>query len=230
MTRPYVICHMCTTVDGKILVDRWGRLPGGKTGGELFETTAASFGIDSWLVGTHTMKEFSAKRPGRLARSTQAILHRDYLADPRARRFAIGADAKGVLRFNKNEVEGDHVVLLVTEQVSRDYLAHLQKARVSYFFCGKKQLDIRVALQKIGAQLKLRKLLLQGGGAFNGAVLKAGLVDEISQVVVPLVDGGAGVTSIFEIAEPAPRAAAKLRMIKHRSLPGGVQWFRYRVI
>lgn len=173
---------------------------------------------------------FAAKRPGRLARGTQPILHQDYLADPRARRFAIGADAKGVLRFTKNEVEGDHVVLLVTEQVSRDYLAHLQKARVSYIFCGKRHLDIRVALRKIGAQLKIRKLMLQGGGGFNGAVLKAGLVDEISQVIVPLIDGGAGVTSVFEIADPKPRAAAKLRMIKRRTLPGGVQWLRYRVI
>jgi 2,5-diamino-6-(ribosylamino)-4(3H)-pyrimidinone 5'-phosphate reductase len=228
--RPYLICHMCTTIDGKILVDRWGRLPGGKSGGELFESTAASFGIGSWLVGTHTMKEFSAKRAGRLKHTTHPIAHRDHLADPQARRFAIGADARGILRFKKNAVEGDHVVLLVTEQVSRDYLAHLQAAQISYLFCGKRQLDLGLALTKIHAQLNIRKLLLQGGGTFNGAVLKAGLVDEISQVVVPLADGGAGVTSVFEIAEPTRRAAARLRMIKHRPLPGGVHWFRYRVI
>jgi riboflavin biosynthesis pyrimidine reductase len=220
---------MCTTIDGKILVDRWGRLPGGKTGGALFETTAASFGIGSWLVGTHTMKEFAAKRPGRLARTTRPIAHEDHLADVQARRFAIGADARGVLRFSKNEVEGDHVVLLVTEQVSRDYLAHLQKARVSYLFCGKTQLDLHLAVRKIGARLKIRKLMLQGGGAFNGALLKAGLVDEISQVIVPVVDGGAGVTSVFEIPEPTRRAVAKLRTFKYRVLPGGVHWIRYRV-
>lgn len=126
-------------------------------------------------------------------------------------------------------MEGDHVVLLVTERVGRDYLAHLQKARVSYLFCGKRHLDMRLALQKIGAQLKIRKLMLQGGGTFNGAVLKAGLVDEISLVTVPVVDGGAGVTSVFEISEPSSRAAAKLRVIKHRTLPNGVQWVRYRV-
>jgi riboflavin biosynthesis pyrimidine reductase len=227
--RPYVICHMCTTIDGKILVDRWGRLPGGKTGGALFETTAASFGIGSWLVGTHTMREFSAKLPGRLASVSRRIPHEDHLADPEARRFAIGADAKGILRFKKNEVEGDHVVLLITDRVSRDYLAHLQAARVSYLFCGKQNLDLRVALTKMGAQLKIRKLMLQGGGAFNGAVLKAGLVDEISQVIVPVVDGGSGVTSIFEIPDPSRHAAAKLRPIRQRTLPGGIHWFRYRV-
>ena len=29
MQRPYVICHMCTTIDGKILGSRWKKLPGG---------------------------------------------------------------------------------------------------------------------------------------------------------------------------------------------------------
>ena len=43
--KPYVICHMCTTVDGKIISDRWGKLPGYKGESDLFETTAASFGI-----------------------------------------------------------------------------------------------------------------------------------------------------------------------------------------
>jgi riboflavin biosynthesis pyrimidine reductase len=33
MMRPYVICHMCTTIDGKILVDRWSHLPRGQSGG-----------------------------------------------------------------------------------------------------------------------------------------------------------------------------------------------------
>src|SRR5262245_2612743 len=39
--RPYVICHMCTTIDGKILGDRWGKLPSHEDSATLFETTAA---------------------------------------------------------------------------------------------------------------------------------------------------------------------------------------------
>ena len=42
-----------------------------------------------------------------------------------------GADAKGKLRFQDPQVEGDHVVLLVSEKVSSAYLAHLQDAGVS---------------------------------------------------------------------------------------------------
>ena len=38
--RPYVICHMCTSLDGKIIGHRWGKLAGYKHESELFETTA----------------------------------------------------------------------------------------------------------------------------------------------------------------------------------------------
>jgi hypothetical protein len=45
-----------------------------------------------------------------------------------------------------------------------------------------------------------------------------------------VVDGGAGVTSVFEIAAgKAQRSAATLRLISQRPLAGGVQWLRYRV-
>jgi riboflavin biosynthesis pyrimidine reductase len=61
-------------------------------------------------------------------------------------------------------------------------------------------------------------------------MLKAGLIDEISQVIVPVVDGGAGVAGFFDIPGPASRkAAASLRLIKHTKLAGGIQWHRYRV-
>jgi 2,5-diamino-6-(ribosylamino)-4(3H)-pyrimidinone 5'-phosphate reductase len=228
--RPYVICHMCTTIDGKVLGDRWGKLPGPKDGATLFETTAASFGIGAWLVGTTTMKEF-AGRNVKLPRAGRRIARRDHIADRKARRLAIGADAKGVLRFQENEVDGDHVVLLVTERVSDNYLAHLQSAGVSYLVCGKKEIDLRVALRKLGKAFRLRKLMLQGGGKFNGGMLHAGLVDEISHVIVPVADGGVGVSSFFDIpGDPPRKAAATLRLLSRKQLPGGVTWQRYRVV
>src|SRR5690348_17339775 len=123
--KPYLICHMCTTIDGRIIVDRWPRLPNGKSPADLFEKTADSFGIGAWLVGTTTMREFQGRNL-KLKRAKRRIERTDHVADRRARRFAIGADAKGALRFQKPEVEGDHIVLLVTDRVGHDYLAHLQ--------------------------------------------------------------------------------------------------------
>jgi 2,5-diamino-6-(ribosylamino)-4(3H)-pyrimidinone 5'-phosphate reductase len=96
--------------------------------------------------------------------------------------------------------------LLVSELVSNDYLAHLRSAGVSYLFCGRDHVDVRVALHKIAAVLGIRKLLLEGGGTFNGAVLKVGLIDEISQVIVPVIDGGVG----FPACATYPAAARQI--------------------
>ncbi|HXT13777.1 MAG TPA: dihydrofolate reductase family protein [Candidatus Angelobacter sp.] len=228
--RPYVICHMCTSVDGRIIGQRWGKLPGYQHESELFETTAASFGIGAWLVGTTTMDEFDS-RSAKLPRAAKGFKRADHIANKNAKTLGIGADAKGVLRFTHNEVGGDHVVLLVTERVTNDYLAHLQTAGVSYLFCGAKTIDLRVALEKLAKAFRLKKLMLQGGGKFNGAMLKAGLIDEISHITVPAADGGAGVQSFFDIPGDAPvKAAATLRLFSLEKLRGGAIWAKYRVV
>ena len=227
--KPYVICHMCTSIDGRILASRWANLAATIRSGKLFETTAASFGIGAWLVGTTTMKEF-ADRHFKLKAAKEPVERVDHLGNPGAKRFAIGADAKGVLRYKRNDVDGDHVVLLVSELVSDDYLAHLRAAGVSYLFCGRDHVEVRKALHKIATVLGIRKLLLEGGGTFNGALLKAGLIDEISQVIIPVIDGGRGIPGICDIPGKPPRqSAAALRVVEHKKLPGDVNWFRYRV-
>src|SRR5947208_9037886 len=165
--KPYVICHMCTTIDGRILTQRWPPLSGGKSAAELFESTADSFGIGAWIVGTTTMREF-AGRNVRLKKARRRIERTDHVADRRARRFAIGADAKGALRFQEPDVDGDHVVLLVSEQVGNDYLSHLQDAGVSYLFCGKRDVDVKVSLDKIRRVRGIRRLMRGGVGAVNG--------------------------------------------------------------
>jgi riboflavin biosynthesis pyrimidine reductase len=230
MKRPYVICHMCATIDGKILGHRWSKLPGGKSAAGLFEPTAARFGIGAWLVGTTTMKEFAAPA-ARLAAPKAAIPPGDFVGNPNAKTLAIGVDANAVLRFRKPDVQGDHAVLLITKRASPAYRAHLRKAGVSYLLCGTTRVDLPLALTKLRATFRLRKLMLQGGGTFNGSMLQAGLVDEISLVVVPIVDGGGpAITGVFDTPGSPPRhAAAGLRLIRHQTLKGGAHWFRYRV-
>lgn len=228
--KPYVLCHMCTSLDGKIIGHRWKKLSGYKHESTLFETTAASIGIGAWLVGTTTMDEFDSPK-FKLPRAPKNFKRADHIANPKAKTLGIGTDAKGALRFKHNEVGGDHVVLLVTDRVNNDYLAHLQTAGVSYLFCGKKEIDLKVALHKLAHAFRLRKLMLQGGGKFNGAMLRAGLIDEISHLTVPVADGGHGIASMFDIpGKPPAYAAAKLRLLSHKLMPGGVLWARYRVL
>ncbi len=227
--KPYLICHMCTSVDGRIMGARWGKWPG-RTAGNLFETTAASYGIGAWIVGTTTMKEFCAK-PFKLPKPKGKIVRKDFIGKPGAKKLAIGADRKGVTHWKSNEVDGDHVVLLVTQRVSDAYLAHLQAAGVSYFFCGKTDIDLPLAMDKLARAFKLKKAMVQGGGAMNGSFLHAGLLDEISHILCPVADGGVGIQTFFDIPGKAPpKAAAHLKFMSHKMLPGGVSWMKYKVV
>ena len=61
MNRPYVISHMCTSIDGKILTKRWGKLPGGQgatSGGQrefvpVLARAAIAVGVAGLFAETH---------------------------------------------------------------------------------------------------------------------------------------------------------------------------------
>jgi hypothetical protein len=65
--KPYVICHMCTTIDGRILVDRRPPLPGRKNGASLFESTADTFGSAPGSSATAAQVVSQVTRRGELA-------------------------------------------------------------------------------------------------------------------------------------------------------------------
>jgi riboflavin biosynthesis pyrimidine reductase len=53
-------------------------------------------------------------------------------------------------------------------------------------------------LETLGKAFGLKILLLEGGGRINGSFLKAGLIDEISLLAFPGIDGLSGMPTIFE--------------------------------
>jgi riboflavin biosynthesis pyrimidine reductase len=66
----------------------------------------------------------------------------------------------------------------------------------------------------------------------NGAFLRAGLIDEISLVICPAVDGAKGAPTVFYSRDEDGGAPASLRSITLESsqVPeGGAVWLRYRL-
>jgi hypothetical protein len=55
--RPYIICLMMASVDGKILGDKWGNDPHVKALMDSFEETHEAIGNKSWIVGRTTMEK-----------------------------------------------------------------------------------------------------------------------------------------------------------------------------
>ena len=57
--RPYVICHMMPSVDGRLRTRRWD-IP--NTAHDEYERTAETFRADAWVCGRKTMEEFASGR------------------------------------------------------------------------------------------------------------------------------------------------------------------------
>jgi riboflavin biosynthesis pyrimidine reductase len=196
--RPRVICHMMASVDGRIITDDW---PLSDEARKQYEQVHATFGSDGWLVGRVTMERHfaaGARPDAEVAREHSGGAREDFVAPGEHSSFAFVVDPRGRLVWESGELHGDHLVVLVTERVSDDYLALLRERGVSYLLAGR-EMDLPLALEKIGTRFGVRTLMLEGGGAINGSMLRAGLVDELSVLVAPVVDGRVGTPTLFDL-------------------------------
>jgi riboflavin biosynthesis pyrimidine reductase len=103
---------------------------------------------------------------------------------------------------------------------------------VSYIFAGKSKLDLALAPDILNRELDVKRLLLEGGGGANGALLRAGLVDELNLILCPAVDGAKGAPGVFDStdAEADRRApVTAMTLESSRALEGGAMLLRYRI-
>jgi len=220
------------SVDGKIVGSRW---PDEDRAEREFEGLHDRTKPDAWLCGRVTMRYFAGaerKAPLRLLPGEKpkpaGTIHR---AAPNATSFAVAVDASGKLLWKKNEVEGDHVVVLLTGGVPEAHLAFLRKRGVSYFVAGARQIDFPGALSGLRRFFGIKRLTVEGGGTINASLLHAGLIDELSLLLFPVADGCSATKSLFQTPQPSPvPQATALRLISVRRRPGGVLWLRYRVL
>ena len=227
--KPYVICHMNASVDGRILGSRWrpqeNRMPG------LFERLHEQLGGGSWLIGRVTGSEY-ARAQAYPDRTDQKYPREPWLTRCDAAAYGIALDAQGKIAWARSDIGGDPIVVVLTERVSHAHLVGLRKDGVSYIFAGKEELHLGLALEILNRELGLERLLLEGGGGSNGSFLRAGLIDEISLAICPAVDGAKGAPSIFDSSDKDAGVAAPVRSMILAStevLEGGAVWLRYRL-
>ena len=232
--RPKIICHMVTSIDGKLHPSRFTGPAAGVDAGRLrkhYDAVSAQFGAPGWMCGRVTMQEIS-KGKARTTTGPGITSREPFIGDRRDRDLAVAIDPHGKVHYGQDHLHGDHAVAVLSEQVSDAYLAELQEDGVSYLFAGPDGRDLAKAMDALGKTFGVKTLLLEGGAAINGAFLKAGLIDEISVLIHPAVDGLAGVETIFEYQggpEERPGAGQALRHLHTETLEGGMVWLRYRV-
>jgi len=175
--KPYVICHMVASIDGRTRASRWR--PAGVNGSNLFERLHDELAGDAWLVGRVTGQEF-AKRDAYPPGRGETFPRQAWFARRGAAAYGVVLDAGGKIAWGRADIGGDPIVVVLTEAVGEAHLAGLRGEGVSYVFAGREAIDLGLTLELLNRELGIKRLLLEGGGVANGAFLRAGLVDEIS--------------------------------------------------
>ncbi|QGQ45771.1 dihydrofolate reductase family protein [Metabacillus sediminilitoris] len=206
MERPYIICHMLTSLDGKVVGD-YLKTERAAHFSDEYEKIHEVYGCKAWMCGRVTMeKHFTFGHQLDLKHDNIATIPRtDYVANKDAKSYAIAVDPSGKLGWTKNSIEPwnenrseDHIVEVLTEQVSDAYLAHLRNIGISYIFGGKERLNFSLVVEKLKNLFAIDKLMLEGGGFLNGSFLNEELIDELSLILVPIADGASNSVTLFE--------------------------------
>lgn len=225
--KPYVICHMMSSLDGHALTDGWER-PFKKAAGDLYEKLAEGFAFDAWICGRVTMEEIAHGEGYPTGLAKAPIPRTDWFAKRDAAKYAISIDPHGKVAWKSDTALDSHVVEVLTEAVADDYLAYLQSIGVSYLFAGKDSIDLHRVVETLARELGTERLIVEGGPHVSGAFVDAGLVDEVSVVILPVIDGRGDHPASFEISPNTWLAAHYLTLTSAEVQEGGGVWLRYR--
>jgi len=221
--RPYVICHMIPSVDGRIVTRDW-KLPDAAYG--HYDRTAATFNAEAWMVGRISMQPYASSLTNAAGRT--AVPSGDHIAPGEAKKFAVVLDTSAKLTFKNGKIDGEHVISLVSAAAPGARLSALRHEGSSYLLCRPGQSGLRAALRRLRGRFGIRKLLLEGGGRINGTMLEAGLIDELSLLIAPSTDGRPGRPTLFD-SGTGMASVRGLKLISNKALPGGVVWLRYKI-
>lgn len=193
--RPYIICHMTTSIDGKV-TGSFLECKECEPAIEEYYRLNCEIPAEAFACGRVTMEgSFTGGWYPDLSKFENINVGReDYIADANAARYAVSFDRRGRLGWKTAYIEdedpgygGAHIVEVLCENVSDAYLKYLQNIGVSYVFAGKEEMNLELALGKLQEKFDIKTLLLEGGSEINGAFQREGLIDELSIVQAAIV-------------------------------------------
>jgi 2,5-diamino-6-(ribosylamino)-4(3H)-pyrimidinone 5'-phosphate reductase len=210
---PYLVIHNAISADGRM--DRLN------VEMELYYSLISTWNEDLTLCGSETMM-----------RAGLDGWENDGATDPSKPLLAI-ADSRGRFKSWRKVVPSMYWregVALCSEATPRSHLEYLKKEGVDAIIAGRDRVDLRVALETLAEERSVKVVRVDSGGTLNGALLRAGLVDEVSILVQPQLIGGTSPSSMFQAPDLGPEGAPiEAELMASRKLKGGVVWLRYRV-
>lgn len=202
MNKPYIVCHMMTSVDGRIDCAMTEHLPGVQ---EYYDTLDA---LDApTRISGRVTAELEMALPGKFeAKTAEALGKEAFSKAAEAEGYEIVVDTHGTLLWGESAEDERPLLILTSEQVSKEYLAYLSGKHISWIACGKEHVDLKRACE----------------------ILAAGLLDEVSILIGTGIDGRGGMQSVFD-GLPMERGVTPLKLTSVQQYGSGAVWLRYNV-
>lgn len=224
---------MVSSVDGRLDTDFYSLPFDGKDPDKVMDsyfTISNDYQADAILIGRKTVQQHyftqTYQHTGSSAKS-----HETFIGNRDSKRLTIIIDPQGKILYTDNQADGENIVAILGEKVSEGYLAFLREKGISYLFAGEDGRNIVGAMEILGKDFGMKTVILEGGGIINGTFLKAGLIDELSLMIYPGIDGLSGRASIFEyLGENGelPAAGQSLEFISSEVLNDGIVRLQYK--
>ncbi|MBP3298213.1 MAG: dihydrofolate reductase family protein [Muribaculaceae bacterium] len=226
MSRPYIVVHMMTTLDGRIDCPVVAQI----SGHEYYEALD-KIGKTSKVSGKVTaVLENTALRAEITEHTGIPVGEESVNIAQEADEYSIVADTLGSLRWKKNEEDGHPLLCIVSQQATLDYLEELREQGISWIATGKNRIDLARAAELLKEHFGIGKLSIVGGGHICGGFLAAGIVDEVSVMIAPGIDGRKGQTAVFDGIVKPDDTPYRLKLKSVEQWPGTeVIWLRYSV-
>lgn len=221
--RPYIVCHMMQSVDGRIACDMVDKISGDEYYDALdaLDCPSRVEGRYSYQLHCCGFKEFKPAAAGGVGQET-------FYKAADAKGYQISANSRGILLWD--DADNANRLCLVSEEASPEYLDYLRGLGISYIATGKGQINLTRAVEILHDEFGVTRLAVVGGGKINGGFLAAGLIDELSVMLAPGIDGRCGQPALFDgIADRDGYRPLPLKFKQVSTFPNGVIWARYGI-
>ena len=197
MVRPYIVCHMVTSIDGKVTGDFLYKKEC-EEATKIYYEINRSYKPDGFICGRITMEtSFTNGWYPDLSCYAPLGKREDYIPEKLSGFYAVSFDPKGKLGWKENVIIDEdpgynnaQIIEVLTQKVDERYLSYLKEKNIPYIFAGEEELDVKLALSKLRNIFGIKLLLLEGGSIINGYFERAEAIDELSLVVAPLTANG----------------------------------------
>jgi len=225
--RPFVLINMGMTADGKI-ASADGSLSsfGSRTDHDhLLELRATT---DAVMSGARTVDSHPVDLGPGGARFRRARL-RNGLGEHNLRVIVSGSATLNP-RAAIFQSRFSPIILLTATGAPQNRITRLKKsgARIAQF--GRESVDLAKALKWLRREHAVRRLVCEGGGELNDAMLRAGLVDEVHLTICPVTLGGRDASTIADGSGFSRLNDASQFELKSRKQVGGELFCVYRIV